>query len=1087
MTFWKLIIKSLRFYWRTHLGVVLGVAVSTAVLLGALVVGDSVRYSLKKIALSRLGNVQLALASQNRYFRAELADDLEKEIGYTTTPSLMLKGIAINNEGSARANNVQVFGVDERFWKLGTQTILKLQGDSAVINERLARQINVNNGDEILLKVEKSDLLPRDAPMSLNTDLSISFRVKIKIITSDLGIGGFSLQSNQIAPFNVFVPISLLQEKIDQKNHANLLLVGDTKNNSKSVCTVETANNALRKSWRIADASLELRELPEQDIIQLTTGRIFLDPPIISIAEQLPSATKILTYFVNEIRLGDRTTPYSIVTAIDIKNFNQSEDEIIINSWLAEDLNAKVGNTVQLTYFVFKNSRKLEERTSKFRINAIMPIQGFADDRSLMPEFPGLANVQNCRDWEPGIPIDLSKIRDKDQKYWDNYQGTPKAFITLKAGQTMWSNRFGNLTAIRYPLKSNTIDAIESTIKERLDPASVGLFFQPIRTQALSASKPTTDFGQLFIGLSFFLIISSALLTGLLFVLGVQQRREEIGTLLAVGFRANQIQRLFLSEGIILSVLGGVLGAGLGIIYTKVVLYALSTIWKGAIASTSLQYHAEPITLFIGILTGIAISLLTIWITLRRQARRPARELLNSEAGVYKSKAVSRSRLGLWLTIGVFIVSFIILISGSSESAFFEAGALMLIGCFGLSYLILSSLAWATDTAHLTLRKVGFRNTVRRQGRSLAIISLLACGSFLIIAIGANRHDPMKDMGNRSSGTGGFALYAESTLPVLQNLNDEKERNKINISESVSFVQFRVHEGDDASCLNLNHAQNPRLLGVNPDELQKRGAFTFTKSLSDNGFLSLKDKPTSSGVRIINAISDNATITWGLGLSVGDTMTYTDERGQSFQIRIVGALANSIFQGSFLISEDDFISLFPSESGYRVFLVDASLDRLTDVSKNLSRAFRDIGMELTPTARRLAEFNTVQNTYLSIFQMLGGLALILGSVGLGIVVLRNVMERRSELALLRAVGFGKRSIQWFLLSEHWGLLLIGELFGTITGLIAVLPSLASTGAGVPYASLIITLIAVFFSGLIWTWLATKLALRSELLPALRNE
>jgi len=209
--------------------------------------------------------------------------------------------------------------------------------------------------------------------------------------------------------------------------------------------------------------------------------------------------------------------------------------------------------------------------------------------------------------------------------------------------------------------------------------------------------------------------------------------------------------------------------------------------------------------------------------------------------------------------------------------------------------------------------------------------------------------------------------------------------------------------------------------------------------------------------------------------------------GRNFQIRIVGALANSIFQGSFLISEDDFISLFPSESGYRVFLIDAPLDKLTDVSKNLSRSFRDFGMELTPTARRLAEFNTVQNTYLSIFQMLGGLALILGSIGLGIVVLRNVMERRSELALLRAVGFEKRSIQWFLLSEHWGLLLIGELFGTITGLIAVLPSLASTGASVPYASLIITLIAVFFSGLVWTWLATKLALRSELLPALRNE
>jgi ABC-type lipoprotein release transport system permease subunit len=1203
---------------------VLGVAIGTAVLLGALVVGDSVRYSLKQIAISRLGKIQLALNSQNRLFRAELSDDLENQLGYTTVPALILKGIAINSvlpllggtrdEGTARTNNIQVFGVDERFWKLrdGEPSNIKLQGDSAIINERLARQINVSSGDEILLKVEKLDLLPRDAPMSLDTDLSVAFRVKIDFVTSDLDIGGFSFQSNQIAPFNVFVPIDLLQEKINQKGRANLLLIGDRKNNdSKSVCTVENANSALRNRWKLADAGLELQTLPEQNMIQLSTSRIFIDPQIASIAKQIsPDSIEILTYFVNEIRLGDKATPYSIVTAIDpkyykffnskygnknnlhgkflnppnplfqrgnsmlsfqrgnnplipfnkngsispfskggkgdlkrtqdsfphftLKNQNNqfilhpssfiplSSSPIIINSWLADDLSAKVGDVVQLKYFVFQNNRKLEEQTSSFRISAIVPIQGFANDRTLMPEFPGLANVQNCRDWDPGMPIDLNKIRDKDQSYWDAYRGTPKAFINLKDGQAIWSNRFGNLTAIRYPIDKNykplnpplspfqkgknlaiplfkggrgdfisdTKKWLESSIKSKIDPASIGLFFQPIREQALSASKPTTDFGQLFLGLSFFLIISAVLLTGLLFVFGVQQRREEIGTLLALGFRSNLTQRLFLSEGIILAVFGSIIGAGIGIFYTKIVLYALSTIWKGAVVGASLRYHAEPITFLFGILAGVIISSLTIWVTLRRQTKFSARELLISGSGIELYKK-GKSRLWLWLTIVMFIVSIIILILAGSTGAFFGAGTLMLLGCFGLSYWILSALVDSKGTKHLTLKKVGFRNTIRNRGRSLAIIMLLACGSFLVIAIGANRHDPMKDMGKRSSGTGGFTFYAESTLPVLQNLNDDKERMKYGIDtpdmQDVKFVQIRVHEGSDASCLNLNRVQSPRLLGVNPDELQKRGSFTFAKSLSSDGFLMLKDKPTSSDVRTINAIGDSATITWGLGSSVGDTMIYTDEKGQNFQIRIVGALANSILQGSFLISEENFITLFPSESGYRTFLIDAPLNKLKDISKDLSRSFRDVGMELTPTSTRLAEFNAVQNTYLYIFQMLGGLALILGSVGLGIVVLRNVMERRSELALLRAVGFGKRSILWFLLSEHWALLLMGEIFGTITGLIAVLPSLTLSGTGIPYISLIVTMIAVFVSGLIWTWLATKLALRSELLPALRNE
>ncbi|MDQ1316616.1 MAG: transporter permease, partial [Candidatus Poribacteria bacterium] len=458
MTSLKLVIRSLRFYWRNHLGVVLGVAIGTAVLLGALVVGDSVRYSVKQIAISRLGKIQLALNSQNRLFRAELADDLENQLGYITVPALMLKGIAIND--AARANNVQVFGVNEQFWKLrDSESInVKLQGDSAIINERLARQINVSSGDEILLKVEKLDLFPRDAPMSLDTDLSVAFRVKIDSVTPDLDIGGFSFQSNQIAPFNVFVPIDLLQEKINQKGRANLLLVGDRNNNdSEPVCTIENANSALRNNWKLADAGLELQAIPEQNMIQLSTSRIFIDPQIASIAKQIsPDSIEILTYFVNEIRLEDKATPYSIVTAIDPKYFkflnppdplfkrgnsmlsfqrgNNTNplSHIIINSWLADDLSAKVGDVVQLKYFVFQNRRKLEEQTSSFRISVIVPIQGFANDRTLMPEFPGLANVQNCRDWEPGMPIDLNKIRDKDQNYWDSYRGTPKAFINLK-------------------------------------------------------------------------------------------------------------------------------------------------------------------------------------------------------------------------------------------------------------------------------------------------------------------------------------------------------------------------------------------------------------------------------------------------------------------------------------------------------------------------------------------------------------------------------------------------------------------------------------------------------------------------------
>ena len=72
MTFWKLIRRNLRFHARAHLGVVLGAAIGSAALIGALVVGDSVRESLTNMALRRLGKIHFALATQDRLFQTSL-------------------------------------------------------------------------------------------------------------------------------------------------------------------------------------------------------------------------------------------------------------------------------------------------------------------------------------------------------------------------------------------------------------------------------------------------------------------------------------------------------------------------------------------------------------------------------------------------------------------------------------------------------------------------------------------------------------------------------------------------------------------------------------------------------------------------------------------------------------------------------------------------------------------------------------------------------------------------------------------------------------------------------------------------------
>lgn len=374
----------------------------------------------------------------------------------------------------------------------------------------------------------------------------------------------------------------------------------------------------------------------------------------------------------------------------------------------------------------------------------------------------------------------------------------------------------------------------------------------------------------------------------------------------------------------------------------------------------------------------------------------------------------------------------------------------------------------------------------------MATVALLACGAFLVIAVGANRRDPFAGAGERASGTGGFALVGESALPIHRDPDDPEVRRERGIAsldpERVRIVAMRVQDGDDASCLNLNRPQQPRIIGVRPAELASRGAFRFARVLAGRGSESawtLLEERSEDGA--VPAIADHNTIVWSLGSAVGETIRVADERGQEFQIRFVASLAPSILQGGILIGEDAYIRRFPSSGGARLFLVDAPAGEAEDVAAALARAYGREGLALVPAAERLAEFYALENTYLAIFQLLGGLGMLIGSIGLGLVVLRNLLERRGELALLRAVGFAPRRLLRLVLWEHGGLLALGLACGAAAAAVAVLPALRAAGAAVPLLSLGLTLAGILANGFLWAWLAAALALRGRLLDALRDE
>src|SRR5262249_25508435 len=352
-----------------------------------------------------------------------------------------------------------------------------------------------------------------------------------------------------------------------------------------------------------------------------------------------------------------REIPYSLITALDwqsmpgladtvISSGNEYPAFIVLNDWAAEDLGAKVNDEVEIDYYLWEQEGRLVTKTARLRVAAIAPMQGAAADRDFAPDYPGITDTESLADWDPPFPIDLSRVRHKDEDYWRQYRTTPKAFIPISAGQKLWGSRYGKLTSMRLTPEDpsdlpGTRAALEKQLRAALDPIQMGLGVQSVKEQSLQASRGATDFGQYFTYFSLFLVVSALLLTTLFFKLGVEQRLREIGLLRAIGFSIKKIRWLFLREGLALAVLGSVAGVIGAVAYGALMMFGLRTWWVGAVGTTLLELHITPQSLLIGALSGIVTALVCVWWTLRSLRSASPRSLL---AGSVEGLALSERR-----------------------------------------------------------------------------------------------------------------------------------------------------------------------------------------------------------------------------------------------------------------------------------------------------------------------------------------------------------------------------------------------------------------------------------------------------------
>ena len=1156
MTRSRLVIQSLLHYWRTNLAVLLGVVAGMAVIGGALIVGDSVRASLRKMTLERLGKIDFVL-SGSRFFREQLADELG------SAPAIVMRAGLQSKSGGAlrRAGQVNVYGFDDRAWGLvENEGVARPTGTQVVLNSLAAEAIQAKVGDEVTVWIELPSAVPRDTLMGKKDNDSQEITLTVSAVAAEsTGLAKLGLQPTQAIPLNLFVDLHVLQERLGMEeirpsrrdpvgqfarvnalfSHDDSAPGGDPRVHGSRM------NDSVRRHLTLSDLNLRLIENKTVAGIVVESDQMILEDKFVQAARKMAEEMDLETspemvYLANKLwnpavyQPGRRPgySMYSTVAGLDIPDLEKTpfagfefvgekpaswgDDDVIVNEFLATDLQAKLGDVIRFSYHVIGSRGELPELERSVTIRGIVKMKGAAVDRTLTPHVKGITDVDSLADWDQPFPMDLDAVTPRDDEYWDSYRAVPKMFMPLHVAQSLWPSRYGSLTSLRVARREGKIDSetvrsmrdeFGAKLLENVNPAELGLEFQPVKAIGLLAAGGSNDFSGLFIGFSLFLIVAAMILIGLLFRLGIEQRVRDLGLMGAVGLTVKQVRSQLLLEGLITAIVGGVLGLVLSVGYARLMIYGLTHWWVGAIGTKNLILEVRPLSLILGFLMTVIAALLSIWWALGQIRKLSLREQLagvtEREADLKTLQQRSQRVLQVATASGGLALALIVAVALNvlpAAGAFFGIGLLLLIASLSL----LS--AWLQRPGGLAVRgaglsglgRLGLRNASRQRQRTMMTAAMIATASFLIVTVAAFRRDPTGELPRKSSGNGGFTLVAESSSPVLYDLNTSEGRKKLQLAPaegspaakalaSMIVVPIRVKPGEDASCLNLYQTRVPTILGV-PQSLIDEGRFAFAMGSWKELERPVRSQSGMAGDESpIPVLGDMNTLMFSLHKGVGTTIPIPNEEHPQHQLAVKGMFQDSIFQGVLVMSEANFLELFPDQKGFRYFLIEVPPEQAEAATSFLETELAEYGFDAEPVAERLARFLSVQNTYLSTFQTLGGLGLLLGTFGLAAVMMRNVLERKSELSLLRAVGFREASVAILVLWENAFILLWGLISGGGSALLATAPNLIGRGADVPLGSLAGLMLIVFVTGMLAAAFAIRTASRLPIVATLRGE
>ncbi len=1089
-TITRLALRSGRYFLAANLAIMAGVATATAVLVGALLVGDSVRGSLRDLAVARLGPVDHALIA-NRFFPADLAARVAADPRFgpdfsRCAAALILRGGARVEPAGAVAGGAQI---------LASDALVPIESGAAMFNLALAIALGTNphtlgsSPVDLRLSLPQPQASPLDAPLARRSraDTLAALRVRgDRVAPARSFAGSFDLTPSQRLPRNIWVNLADLQRALDASGRINTLLV-TASTEAQAAEFAQRLDEILQRVATLDDYGLRIRAAGAEEAV-LESSSTYIAPAAERAAERVAARMgialrKVSVYLADHLthEALDRPRAMHYVTVAGISSLPDGaverplgDDEIAINEWAAKDLKATVGDSVRLSYQARRPNGDLAMETAPraFRVARILPMSGLGADPSLTPDYPGLTDADTVADWNPpqGMSIDKSLVTQRDEDYWNAYRAAPRAFVSLPTARALWGRSFGELTSLRVP--ADRAGAFAAALRDEIDPAGMGLRFEPIHARQIAAAEAGTDFSELFLGLSFFILAGALMLSAMLVRLGVERRARQLGLLAAVGFSPKRLLAVALIEGSLLALIGSILGMALGVGYTAMMLHGLRTWWIGAVGTRDLSLHVSAASVAGGWIAGLLIALLATTWGVWRVGRVPPARLLS---GGFALRRGPRSRIrgagavsSTWIGTALLICGLALAVAPAAgllppQVAGLSAGAALLAGGLILYARWLSRMP--RRGVATSIESLALRNAARHRSRAVLTTGLVAFASFVLVLVASMRQTPEPNA--PEPGAGGYDLILTADIPLLGDPRTPEGRELLGLEDSPALdrsrlMPLRTWRGDDASCLNLTQPRTPTIVAVSSDFVH-RGGFAFADDGGAESPWTLLDRPgpTPDDVPVI---ADAETAAYILKLSIGQSIAITDSQGTSRRLRLAATLEPGIFQGVLLMGERDFHRLFTLEAGFGMMLIDTGGLDPSSVARRLSSDLDDYAVTVESTHERLQAYRRVANTYLSTFQALGSLGLLVGTLGLLAVMLRGLFERRAELALLAALGFAPIRRQRLILVENAALLVFGLAIGTLSALAGVLPALAS-GRAIHLVPVLATLGGILIIGL----------------------